>query len=336
MRASIKDVAQRAGVSVTSVSRVLNGEKYVSEALLEKVNRAIEELDYSPSHIARSLKTHRTNTIGIIVPDITNHFFSTILRSIEETASALGYTLLVGNIAENLEKEMKYLQIFKEMRIDGIIIMHQKFNDEIITFFNNANMPILFSSINAPSNAHLSVRIDDYRAAFDATEYLIRMGHTKIAYFSGDLQDIAAGRNRYSGYLGALQEHGIKRNESFIKLGDYKLSSGRRLMEELLRQEELPTVIFAATDDMAVGALNGALDHGLRVPDDISIIGFDGSAVAEIVRPSITSMQQPMDELGRKSVEYIHQLIVHPDLIIQEDIILQHWLVERESFKPRA
>ncbi|WFB61661.1 substrate-binding domain-containing protein [Paenibacillus sp. BR1-192] len=94
--------------------------------------------------------------------------------------------------------------------------------------------------------------------------------------------------------------------------------------------------MFAATDDMAVGVLNGALDHGLRVPDDISIIGFDGSAVAEIVRPSITSMQQPMDELGRKSVEYIHELIVHPDLIIDEDIILQHWLVERESFKPRV
>ncbi|MGG1638938.1 substrate-binding domain-containing protein [Paenibacillus sp. NRS-1760] len=114
------------------------------------------------------------------------------------------------------------------------------------------------------------------------------------------------------------------------------ISSGRRLLEELLRQEELPTVIFAATDDMAVGKLNCALDHGLRVPDDISIIGFDGSAVAEIVRPAITSMQQPVDELGRKSVEYIHQLIANPEFVFQEDIILQHWLVERESFKPRA
>ncbi|MFB5678139.1 LacI family DNA-binding transcriptional regulator [Paenibacillus terreus] len=331
MGASIKDVAQRAGVSVTSVSRVLNGEKYVSKALLEKVNRVIEELNYSPSHIARSLKSQKTSIIGIIVPNLTNQFSSTILSNIEETASAKGYNLLVGNIAESLEKELKYLRIFQNMRVDGIIVMHQKFDDRILDFFAGASMPILFSSVKAPSSTYLSVMIDDYQAAFDTTEHLIQTGHVNVAYLGGDLDDITSGLNRYRGFLDAMKKHGLEQDERFVKFGDYKLPSGHRLMEEIIRQDELPTVVFAASDDMAVGALNCALDYGLQVPKDISIVGFDGSRITELVRPAITSMEQPVEELGRKSVDYMHQLIVNPEFTFDSDIILQHRLVVRES-----
>nr|WP_279538017.1 substrate-binding domain-containing protein [Paenibacillus turpanensis] len=281
------------------------------------------------------MKAQKTNIIGIIVPDLTNHFCSTILSSIEETASAKGYNLLVGNIAENMEKELKYLHIFQTMRVDGIIVMHQKFDERILAFFENAAMPILFSSIKAPSSAHLSVMVDDYQAAFDATEHLIRSGHTKIAFFGGDLQDITSGLNRYRGYLEAMKQHRIVPDERFVKFGDYKLPSGRRLMDEILQLDEWPTVVFAASDDMAVGALNCALDRGVRVPEEISIIGFDGSAITEVVRPSITSMEQPVEELGRKSIEYLHQLIVNPEFTFDGDIVLGHRLVERESSRAR-
>ncbi|MCI3921102.1 LacI family transcriptional regulator [Paenibacillus sp. TRM 82003] len=310
---------------------MLNGEKYISKELLEKVQRAIEELNYSPNHIARSLKTQKTNIIGIIVPDVTSHFFSTILSSIEESASEKGYHLLVGNIAENMDKELNYLQIFQKMRVDGIIVMHQKYDERIVSFFENATMPILFSSVKAPSSAHLSVIIDDYRAAFDATEHLIRSGHERIAFLGGDLQDVTSGFDRHRGFLDALKKHGIEPEERWIRFGDYKLPAGRRLMEDILRQEQWPTVVFAASDDMAVGALNYALDLGVKVPDDISIIGFDGSFITEVVRPSITSMQQPLAELGRQSVESLHRLISDPDFGFDADIVLPHRLVQRES-----
>ncbi|TDQ37171.1 LacI family DNA-binding transcriptional regulator [Aureibacillus halotolerans] len=331
MGASIKDVARRAGVSVTSVSRVLNGEKYVSKALLEKVNRSIEELNYSPSHIARSLKMQKTNTIGIIVPDLTNQYFSTIISHIEETATTMGYNLLIGNIAESMEKELKYLRIFQNMRVDGIIVMHQKFDEQILEFFANASMPILFLSVKGPSSKYLSVMIDDYRAAFDATEYLIRSGHRKVAFLSGDLEDITSGLNRYRGFIDAMKKHRLELDERFVKFGNYKLASGRALMEEIVQLEEHPTVVFAASDDMAVGALNCVLDHGFQVPDDISIVGYDGSQITEVVRPSITSMEQPSGELGRQAVDYMHQLIVNPDFTFDEDIILPHQLVLRGS-----
>lgn len=333
MTVKIKDVAQRAGVSVTSVSRVLNGEKYVSEDILQRVNEAIEELNYSPSHIARSLKKQKTNTIGVIVPDLTSNFYSTILSSIEETASKYGYNLIVCNIAENLSKELKYLHIFQEMRVEGIIIMHEKTNDEIVSFIRNATMPVLFSSVQSPDPAFVSVLIDDYKAAFDATEYLIQSGHREISYLGGDLEDVTSGQNRYNGFRDALNKHSIHIPDEYIKFGDYKLPSGHALMDELLRLNKRPTVVFAASDDMAVGALNCALDRGLRVPQDISIMGFDGSNITDIVRPSITSMQQPIYEMGQVSLENLHRLIIHAKNKPRADIMLQHQLVVRESCK---
>lgn len=335
MAVKIKDVAKRAGVSVTSVSRVLNGEKYVSEDIVERVNEAIEALQYSPSHIARSLKRQKTDIIGVIVPDLMSNFYSTILSSIEDTATRFGYHLLVCNIAEDLDKELKYLHVFREMRVDGIIIMHEKTNESITEFVRNARMPILYSSVKAPDPAFVSVLIDDYTAAKDATEYLISLGHVKIAYIGGDMRDVSSGQSRYFGFRDTLSKHGIPVEDAYIKFGDYKLPSGRALMEELLQLEEPPTVVFAASDDMAVGALNCLLDHGCRVPEDISVIGFDGSLIVEMVRPSLTSMQQPIHEMGRISLTRLHEMIVQTaeNTSPQTDIVLPHFLVERESCK---
>ncbi|AOZ92912.1 LacI family DNA-binding transcriptional regulator [Paenibacillus crassostreae] len=331
MGASIKDVAKRAGVSVTSVSRVLNSEKYISQRILEKVNQAIEELNYSPSQIARSLKKQKTSTIGIIVPDLTNYFCSTILSSIEESASEYGYNLIVCNIAENLEKELKYLHAVQEMRVDGIIIMHQKVNQRILSFIESASMPILFSCVRSPLPGRFSVLINDYQAALDATEYLIGLGHRRIAFLGGDLGDVTAGYSRYQGYLDALHKSGIPLNHDFIKFGNYKLESGRVMMQEILEQGECPTVVFAASDDMAVGAMNCILDYGLSVPEDISVMGFDDSLIAKAVRPMLTTMQQPVRELGRISLEYLHTLIEDPDQPDCRDIYLPHRIMERAS-----
>ncbi|NOU75963.1 LacI family DNA-binding transcriptional regulator [Paenibacillus sp. LMG 31458] len=331
MAPKIKDVAKKAGVSVTTVSRVLNGEKYVKDDLKAKVKRVIDELGYAPSHIARSLVRKKTNLIGVIVPDLTSSFYSTILSSIEETASLNDYNLLVCNIIEDTDKELKYLNVFKEMRVDGIIIMHEKLSDDIRSFINKLDIPVIFSSVRPLDHKFVSVIIDDYEAAYDATRYLIELGHERIAFIGGDMRDITSGQNRYVGYRNALKDQRVRIVNDYIRFGDYKTQSGYNLMKELLACEPRPTALFAVSDDMAVGAMNCIHDHQLKVPDDISIIGFDGSQLTELVRPRLSSMEQPIQDMGKITVDTLIELISDPTFSPREDLILGHKLVVRDS-----
>jgi len=326
----IKDVARVAGVSVTTVSRVLNGERYVKDDLKEKVNQAINQLGYAPSHIARSLVRNKTNLIGVIVPDLTSSFYSTILSSIEEAASSNDYNLLVCNIIEDIDKELKYINVFQEMRVEGIIIMHEKINEEIRALIHKMNIPVIFSSVKPMDQEFASVIIDDYKAAYDATKYLIELGHEEIGFIGGDMRDITSGQNRYSGYRNALSDHSIKIIYENIRFGDYKVKSGYEQMKDILRNKQTPTAVFAVSDDMAVGAMNCIWDHNLRVPEDISIMGFDGSQLTELARPRLTSMEQPIQDMGKVTMAALLKQIKNKETST-EDIILEHKLVVRES-----
>ncbi|GMX66664.1 LacI family DNA-binding transcriptional regulator [Paenibacillus elgii] len=334
MGVKIKDVARMAGVSVTSVSRVLNKGEHVSEKLEKKVRQAIEQLNYSPSLIAKSLKRNKTNLIGVIIPDITSSFQATILSNIEETLGRRGYNLLVSNIVEDTDKVVKYLNVFQEMRVDGIVLMHEKLNDHIRLFLQKNQIPLVVHAelgLNLPT-----VMIDDFKAAYDATAYLIRKGHRRIAMIAGDMRDLCAGRKRYEGYLAACKDYGIPVDESIIRFGDYKLASGYRLMGELLAEAGGSfTSVFAASDDMAVGAINCMADHQLRVPDDISVIGFDGNQMSDVIRPRLTTIQQPMDKIGQATVELLMELIEQNDHAqrshLARTIVLEHELVEKAS-----
>jgi LacI family transcriptional regulator len=334
MAPKIKDVAKKAGVSVTTVSRVLNDEKYVKDDLKARVKRAIDELGYTPSHIARSLVRKKTNLIGVIVPDVTSSFYSTILSNIEKTASLNDYNLVVCNIIEDIDKELKYLQVFKEMRVEGIIIMHEKLNDEIRELISKLDIPIIFSSVKPTDQPFVSVIIDDYIAAYDATRYLIDLGHQRIGFIGGDMRDVTSGQNRYVGYTQAFADSGVDIVDNYIHFGDYKTHSGYEIMKELLACEPRPTAVFAVSDDMAVGAMNCIHDHGLQVPGDISVMGFDGSQLTELVRPRLTSMEQPIQDMGKATVDTLLDLISGKAVDTQEDVILTHKLVMRDSCKP--
>lgn len=334
MGVKIKDVARAAGVSVTSVSRVLNNGEHVSEKLEKKVRRAIEELNYSPSLIAKSLKRNKTNLIGVIIPDITSNFQATILSSIEETAGQKGYNLLVSNIVEDTDKVVKYLNVFQEMRVDGIVLMHEKLNDDIRHFLEKTQIPLM---VHADLGMNLpTVMIDDYKAGYDATAYLISKGHQRIAMIAGDMRDLCAGRKRYEGYLAACEDHGITVDESIIRFGDYKLATGYRLMSELLEEAGGSfTSVFAASDDMAVGAITCIQDHQLQVPGDISVMGFDGSQIADVVRPRLTTIQQPVDKIGQMTIDLLLELIEQGDRSLNPEwsrtLVLEHELVEKGS-----
>ncbi|MFC4602027.1 LacI family DNA-binding transcriptional regulator [Cohnella hongkongensis] len=333
MSAKIKDVARAAGVSVTSVSRVINGGEHISEKLENKVRRAIEELNYSPSLIAKSLKRNKTNLLGVIIPDITSNFQATILSSIEDTAGKKGYNLLISNIVEDTDKVVKYLNIYHEMRVDGIILMHGKMNEEIRKFLERTSVPVVTQSdMGIPLTA---VLINDYQGAYDAASYLINNGHRRIAMIAGDLRDISAGKHRLEGFLAACQHYGIEVGSSMIKYGDYKINTGYRLMNELLDEGSPVQAVFAASDEMAVGAINCLHDRGLSVPGDVSIIGFDGSQIADSIRPTLTTIRQPIEQIGKATVELLLELIESANDTIDarkfKKIFLQHQLHEGSS-----
>ncbi len=335
MQVKIKDVAKKAGVSVTTVSRVLNGEKYVKDDLKAKVNRVIEELGYAPSQIARSLVRKKTNLIGVIVPDLTSSFYSTILSSIEERASANNYNLLVCNISEDIDKEYKYLNVFQEMRVEGIIIMHEKINEQIRAFIHKINTPVIFSSVKPMDQKFISVIVDDYAAAYEATRYLIEQGHETIGFIGGDMRDVTSGQNRYSGYRNAMSDFNKKLVFEHIRFGDYKVQSGYDQMKEMLSAGNPPSAVFAVSDDMAVGAMNCIRDHDLQVPEDIAVIGFDGSQLTELVRPTLTSMEQPIHQMGKVTMDVLLKLIAG-DTPPEGDVVLEHRLVVRESSRSRS
>lgn len=326
----IKDIAKEAGVSVTTVSRVLNNEKYVKDEVRERVQMVIDEMGYTPSSIARSLVLKRTNIIGVIVPDITNSFSSTIISSIEECANQNNFNIMVCNIAESPEKELNYLNIIKEMRMDGVIITNEKITPNIKNALYSIDVPVVFVSVKPDELLFTSITVNNYQASYDATNYLINKGHKKIAFIGGDLRDITSGKERYKGYRKALEHNDLDVNEEYIKFGNYKMQDGYNYMEEILKCSILPTALFAASDDMAVGALNCILDNGLKVPEDISIIGFDNSSLTTVVRPTLTTISQPINEMGVLSVKTLIKQINNEETLLNQ-IIVKHKLIERQS-----
>lgn len=277
----------------------------------------------------------KTNLLAVIVPNITSSINSIILSKIEETASKKNnYNIIVCNMAENLDKQFKYLNIFKEMRVDGIIITNEKIDDETRKFFlESINIPLVFFASAKPSNQkHMAIIVNNLQASYDAVDYLTGLGHKKkIAFIGGDQRDITSGKERYKGYQTALKDHDIPMSDEYVRFGDYSVNDGYRLMGEILKKSKIhPTAVFAASDDMAVGAINCIIDNGLKVPDDISVIGFDGTAVVNIVRPKLTSMEQPIKEIGTMAVEMLLQKINNQQTLVNE-IILSHNLVKRDS-----
>ncbi|MFZ2780422.1 MAG: LacI family DNA-binding transcriptional regulator [Rectinemataceae bacterium] len=329
--AKIKDVAARAGVSVTTVSRVLNGHPYVREELKSKVERAIEELRYSPSAIARSLVRKSTNLIGVIVPDISASFFSTILGSQEEAATSRGYSILVSNISEDPQREMRYLKVFKEMRVAGIVIMHEAITPAVRRYIDTMDIPIILSSARPLGLKNPSVNIDDEAAAYDAVAYLAGMGHRRIGLIAGGTVELPTTRMRLQGYMRALKDFGIPLDDSIVRFGNFKMQDGYRLMGEILRSAEKPTAVFSMSDDMAAGAMNYIIDEGYSVPRDISVMGFDDSRLAAMTRPALTTVHQPIEEIGSLSIDMLIKSIKGESSL--QEVILRHRIVERSSVK---
>jgi LacI family transcriptional regulator len=329
--ASIKDVAKEAGVSIATVSRVLNDVDVVNEETKKKVQDAIKKLGYRPNIVARSLKTQKSRTIGIIIPDISNQFYPEIVRGAEDVANIYNYNIMLCNTDLDPDKEMEYLRVLKEKMVDGVIYMSNSLEPAIIELVKSLEMPVVLVETTDKENTFPSVTIDNEKGAADATEYLLRKGNKKVAYIGVHEDAVNAAAFRFSGYQAALEKNGIELDKKLCYFGGLKANDGYEGIKAILKNSEVDAV-FCASDELAMGVINALREEGMRVPEDVEVTGFNDIYSASIFYPKLTTVAQPMYDMGSVGMRMLIKIINGAELV-QHHFVLPHEMVERDSCK---
>ncbi|MBV7508417.1 LacI family transcriptional regulator [Bacillus sp. sid0103] len=326
----IADVAKMANVSTATVSRVISNAGTVKKETAEKVLEAIKELNYQPNMLARQLRRSETKTILVVVPDITNTFFSAVLRGIESVAIENGYQVLLGDARNDVESETSFLTILGQKKADGLILLTARTDQKILEDLSQ-DYPVVLACEYYEGSKLPTVSIDNVSSARKATEYLISLNHKRIGHISGPL-NIVVGRDRCRGFYQAMAQHGLSVDPSLVQEGEFSFESGFNLMMKFLSLENPPTALFAGNDEMAMGAIKAAKSKGLRVPEDLSVVGFDDIQFASIFEPALTTVAQPTFDMGQKAMRLLLKLIKDEE-IEKDQFILPDKLIVRESCK---
>ena len=330
---SIYDIAKEAGVSATTVSRVLhNGSCSVKTRV--KVERAIEKLGYIPDARASSLKTKTTKSIGVIVPDIANPIYPVSIKAMYNLARSRGYHLILGNTYERTDEEIDILQMFSRERIAGLILGVCKSGDETmchpyIKDMMRAGVNVVFCGRLRNGLDVDEITVDNQKGAYKAAQYLARIGRKRIAFIAGK-RALYATQGRLNGYLQALEKSGITPDESLMRFDEWDRQSGQKMMESLLKHNR-PDAVFCGNDLLAIGAMGAIEDAGLRIPEDIAIVGFDDIELASIVRPKLTTVVQPQDKIGEIACSLLLDRIEGVETGDAKEIMLDPDLVIRDS-----
>ncbi|GGF29117.1 NTD biosynthesis operon regulator NtdR [Halobacillus andaensis] len=302
---TISDVAKLSGLSKATVSRVINNHPYIAKEKRERVEQAMKELGYVPNPSARRLRGSLTNTIGVIVPRIVNPFFSYLVHSIEQSAYKNNYQVLMFQSNEKKDKELYFLNLLKNRQVDGLIMTSIENDWDVIQPYTEFGPIVLCNEYLTHSKAPI-VRLDQAKAAYIGTKHLIDKGHTKIGYCTGGLfAEDGKDKDRNHGYQQALSEAGLSIHTNWIFINKHTIDDGKKVMRQMLAMDDRPTAIFTGSDEIAAGVIMEAKENGVRVPEDLAVIGFDDQPVAEIIEPKLTTIRQPVDELGEKSVEQL-------------------------------
>ncbi len=328
MKFNIKDVARKAGVSISTVSRVVNESKVVKPETHEKVMKAIEELGYKPNAIARSLKIKNTKTIGILIPDISNQFYPEVVRGIEDIANMYEYNIFLCNTDLDQEKEIKYYEALAEKQVDGTIFIGNIVSQDLYKKFKTYDIPVIL--IGADYEDVPSVGIDNVGASKEIVNYLIKKGHDRIAMITGKNYDPVVGIARLEGYKNALNEANMPIEDELIVEGGLRFKNGYEGCRKILELESPPSAIFVANDEMAIGAMRAALEQGISIPEDLAIVGFDNIDMSAKVYPSLTTVAQPMYEMGAIAMRVLTK-ILNDEILDSKKIVLNYSLLERES-----
>jgi len=339
--ASIYDVARESGVSVFTVSAVINNKAHVSKKLRERVEEAIRKLKYRPNLIARSLAKQRTHTIGMIVPDIANPFFPMVVRGAEDAAQKHGYNLLLCNSDDNLDKEEREIELLLSKRVDGILLTKaaEDFRPALHQMIKDARIPFVLVMRTYPKLTKDAVITDDYQGAYDAVCHLARAGRRRIGLISGPLK-VSNALARFQGFQDALKATGLPFEKELMVEGDYRIESGFRAGHALLSYR--PDGIYIANHLMTVGLLKAAEEMGLRCPDDFGLVSFDDYPWLGVFRPKLTTVELPKHQLGSESAELLIARIagnrkkaelrkLQPELRIRESCGFAQFVSKRQA-----
>lgn len=334
--ATLKDVAKLAGVSLGTASKVINN-IHTRDVSREKVEQAMKELNYKPNFIARSLKTNVTNTIGVIVSDISNPIASKIVTGIESVCRELNFSSMIYDTGMSKKVELEAINIFKNKMVDGILYTSHTMSKDVADSFKKNNIPTVLISTEYPDKYFQSTIIDNQKASMDAVEYLISKGHRNIAFLSGPLDDPNAGYPRFAGYSEALKKHDIPFDENKVVFDGYRMKDGYNAVKKLFNQIKIDeiTAIFCASDEKAFGALRALAEENVSVPKQISIMGFDGIPLTDYSTPKITTIEQPLFELGAEGMKLLYGKITENKVSDSNTVILPHQLKEKESVKTK-
>ena len=342
MKVTLQEIARLAGVSKATVSRVLNEkESGVSETTRKRVQLLLDEMEYQQNVAGRRTSSSKTKIIGLIIPDVLNPFFPQLLQSVENCASANGYTVLLGNSNHSKEREGKYIAAFLARGVDGIILTtatddYGKLQANI-KLLNKSNVPcVLMDRAAANDVTAFGVYVDNEFGMFSACDYLIKSGHKRIAFITGPT-GLSTSLERLNGYKEALQHHKLSFDEGLVAVGKYTMQSGYDAVVSFQEAHVEFSAVLAANDIMALGAMQAVAQFGYRIPEDIEIIGFDNIEFSSISSPPLSTVEQPVSDMGRTAVERLIDLINGKQLKVSrhclEPRLVLRGTTKQEEFK---
>lgn len=334
----IKDIAQKAGVSIATVSRVVNGSGYVKEETKELVLKILHELDYTRDYVSKKALKHKSDIIGVVIPDITNPFFGEVIKGINKVADSEKLNFILCDTDENVDKEISYLEMLKEHNIRGLIITpatdQNEFNRKFLEQLDNMGVPIVLLDRDIKFSHFDAVFLDSIKGAYEAVEALIKEGHEKIAIIAGPTTS-KPGRDRVNGYQKALGMNNIPEDERYMFYGDFRMESGYNLTKKILNMKDPPSAIFVSNNMMTIGCIKALFEMNLKVPQDISIVGFDDIDMFNVMNLNISAVSRPTSLMGEAAMKILMERLNEEteDNDIIKKIILPPTLILRGSEK---
>lgn len=334
MKPTIRDVAKMAEVSISTVSRVMNAPNTVVESKRSRVMEAIQKLQYQPNAFARGLIYKKSFTLGLLIPDIENLYFSGVIRGMQDACIKLGYSLMICNTDRDKERLLSYIDNFHEKQVDGIVLASDILYPEYYEKLVGCRIPFVLVSSHSDEYDIPSVEVDDELAAYDAVKFLIDLGHREIGMIGFDHDNSVSGPPRYEGFVRALVESGLQRNIEKIKCANHRFEHAYQAAHKLFTEYPELTAIFCVADEFAMGAISYLKDCNILVPGQVSVIGFDNLRMASMFIPKLTTIAQPIYELGYRAAEKLHELLTTGGVQVSKEK-MEHRLIVRESSREK-
>ncbi|UQS85209.1 catabolite control protein A [Apilactobacillus apisilvae] len=327
---TIYDVARESKVSMATVSRVLNGNSNVRPATKQKVMDVINKMEYRPNAVARGLASKKTTTVGVIIPDVTDEYFASLARGIDDIASMYKYNIILANSDDNPDKQIKVLNNLLSKQVDGIIFMGNEISDELIIEFKRSNAPIVLAGSIDDSGSVPSVNIDYTDAVMDETIQLIKHSNRKIAFISGSLNQTINKKYRLKGYRKALKKYNYKFDDKMIFETNSSYEDGYKLANKLINEKVKAAIV--TNDELAAGVMNGLTDSGINIPNDFEIFTSNNTKLSKMVRPQLSSITQPLYDIGAVSMRLLTK-IMNNEPINEKQVLLNYDILQRDSTK---